>query len=524
MKCFQSTYKLLGILLFVNIVLVFVTNSYIHPDEHYQSLEPLIKYLSEGSLNNSNGAITWEYLPFNSGLENPIRSITILYIYYKLILKWLLNAYGSHSITALHLVQLLKLYNLGLFAVIFVKFNNVFNKNCSFNKRKSVFYMFISYSVLTYQVRFFSNSIETLLLMLCLIFIKKKMYCMLSIFIAIGTHNRITFCSWLLLPGIVLIYKELIMQRNYKTVLLKLFAPIVLTSYLIFKADAKVYGSVYTPLQNILYNRSLDNLSKHGIHSNFTHVFINLPVLLGPLLIVLLFYGKKLKLNNVPLLSAISGVIVHSLIPHQEARFLLPAVPLVIVSCDFRSLNSRKMCTKLVVCTTVVFNLIMLVLMGSFHQSGLVTLTIDRYTLSLIKDSSIGYWHTLMPLHWPYYITLNETERKDLHITYVNDIPDESSNFRELKHVFGKTDLQLNQFNIFDFMGIGTENLKYLLTQLKDDANIDHMYIVLPHSFIQELGKITQSYEIVKHEKFHLNLNDGLSQWPFGLYLIKISF
>lgn len=524
MKCFKSTYKVFAALILCNIVLLFVTNSYIHPDEHYQSLEPLIKYLNEGLLNNSNGAITWEYLPVKNGTENPIRSITILRMYYELVLKWLLRAFKRHSISLLNLMQLLKLYNLGLFAVIFVKFNNVFNKKSSVNINKSLFYMFTSYTVLTYQVRFFSNSIETLLLMLCLIFIKKEKYFLLSIFIAIGTHNRITFCSWLLLPGIVVIYKELVMKRNYRTVLLKLPVPMILTSYLIFRADAKVFGSVYTPLQNIIYNRSLDNLSKHGIHSIFTHVFINIPVLLGPLLLLLIFHAKKLNVSNLPLLSAISGVAVHSLIPHQEARFLLPAVPLLIVSCDFRLLTSRKVITKLAVFATVVFNVIMVALMGSFHQSGLITLTNDRATLNLIKENSIGYWHTLMPLHWPYYMTLNETEREFLHITFVNDVPDESSNFRELPVVLDKKNHHLDKYNIFDFMGVETENLKHLLSQLKSEAKINQMYMILPHSFLPELDQITHSFEIIKYEKYHLNLNDGLSQWPFGLYLIKINF
>lgn len=39
-----------------------------------------------------------------------------------------------------------------------------------------------------------------------------------------------------------------------------------------------------TPLNNFLYNSNLEHLSKHGIHPRYTHLLLNLPQLLGPLI------------------------------------------------------------------------------------------------------------------------------------------------------------------------------------------------------------------------------------------------
>ena len=38
---------------------------------------------------------------------------------------------------------------------------------------------------------------------------------------------------------------------------------------------------IITPLNNLLYNSSYDNLAQHGIHPYYTHILINLPQILG---------------------------------------------------------------------------------------------------------------------------------------------------------------------------------------------------------------------------------------------------
>ena len=530
MKYLKGSYRLLAILFIVNSALLLITNSYIHPDEQYQSLEPLIKYLNNDFIDNPNGSITWEYILSEDGVNKPIRSISILYMYYGMILKILLYLYSNlDKINILNIISLLKLYNLSIFTIIFVKFNNLFNKNNSFNINKSILFMFTSYTLLTYQVRFFSNSIETLLLMLTLISMQTENYLFMSVLIAFGIHNRITFITWLIIPALKLLYKEVIVKKNYKNILVKIPISMILTSYLIFKTDSSIYSieneTFYTPLENILYNKNSENLSKHGTHSRFTHLFINNPVLIGPLLLMIIKYKHNLikSKQSLPILSAISGILFHSLIPHQEARFLIPAIPLLIVSCNYSSIDLKKTksITKLVFLANIIFNIVMLILMGSLHQSGLLTLMKNKKNLSLIENHDIGYWHTLMPLHWPYYITLNETERNQLYINFVSDETDPITGFREFDTSLRKINLENQKYNIYDFMGIDSDNLDHLLTQLKTENTINQMYLILPYSFIQTLSSFTQSYEIIEHNPYHLNLNDGIDTWPFGLYSVS---
>jgi len=85
---------------------------------------------------------------------------------------------------------------------------------------------------------------------------------------------------------------------------------------------------VITPLNNLTYNLASSNLAKHGLHPYYQHVLVNLPLLLGPAAL-LLFTQPHLSLR---LYSAISGVFVLSIFQHQEARFLLPTIPLILSS------------------------------------------------------------------------------------------------------------------------------------------------------------------------------------------------
>lgn len=102
----------------LNIVLVPLTNSYIHPDEHYQSLEPLLKFINNGlDENMNNGSITWEY----STLSNlPIRSITILRVYYELLLR------NIASLDPYEIIISTKYYNLAVFIGAYLFFSKSF--------------------------------------------------------------------------------------------------------------------------------------------------------------------------------------------------------------------------------------------------------------------------------------------------------------------------------------------------------------------------------------------------------------
>lgn len=146
---------------------------------------------------------------------------------------------------------------------------------------------------------------------------------------------------------------------------------------------------VITPLNNFLYNALPENLAQHGLHPIYQHVFANLPLLLGPAFLLLPFFYYR----TIRLVSALSGVFVLSLFPHQEARFLIPAVPLFLSSIKFPAKFARHW-----IAAWVVFNLALGILMGTYHQGGVVPMQIH---LAAQDDIKLAFWwKTYSPPIW----------------------------------------------------------------------------------------------------------------------------
>ncbi|TDZ71823.1 GPI mannosyltransferase 4 [Colletotrichum trifolii] len=148
---------------------------------------------------------------------------------------------------------------------------------------------------------------------------------------------------------------------------------------------------VITPLNNLKYNIDPNNLAQHGLHPWYQHLLVNIPMLVGPAAL-LLFTQPHISLR---LYSAISGVFVLSIFQHQEARFLLPTVPLIL-----SSVNVPKTRTVLRVWTGawIIFNIIFGVLMGIYHQGGIVP---GQVFLSKQPDATQAvWWKTYTPPIW----------------------------------------------------------------------------------------------------------------------------
>lgn len=107
-------------------------------------------------------------------------------------------------------------------------------------------------------------------------------------------------------------------------------------------------------------------------------------------------------LRNARAVSAISATILLSIFPHQEPRFLIPCVPLLL-SC-FR-LNK----TRLVLASWVLFNAALGFLMGVYHQGGIVptqlaipsivspnAAAVPQQTL----PATVFWWKTYSPPLW----------------------------------------------------------------------------------------------------------------------------
>ena len=101
-----------------------------------------------------------------------------------------------------------------------------------------------------------------------------------------------------------------------------------------------------------------------------------------------------------PLISAVSGIFLLSCIPHQEPRFLLPAVPLLLSSVH---LPRSKIVMKSWLAAWVAFNTILGVLMGIYHQGGVVPAQIwlgqqCQFGTGMVEE--VLWWRTYSPPIW----------------------------------------------------------------------------------------------------------------------------
>jgi phosphatidylinositol glycan class Z len=146
-----------------------------------------------------------------------------------------------------------------------------------------------------------------------------------------------------------------------------------------------------TPLNNLRYNLQPSNLADHGLHPWYQHILFNLPQLLGPAAL-LLFIQPHFSLR---LYSAVSGVFVLSIFQHQEARFLLPTIPLILSSVQ---LPKNRTHLRAWAGVWIVFNVFFGLLMGVYHQGGVIP---TQVFLSKQPDATTAiWWKTYSPPVW----------------------------------------------------------------------------------------------------------------------------
>jgi phosphatidylinositol glycan class Z len=95
-------------------------------------------------------------------------------------------------------------------------------------------------------------------------------------------------------------------------------------------------------------------------------------------------------------LSAVSGISLLSIFPHQEARFLIPAVPLVLCSI---TLPRNRISNKLWVTSWIIFNVLFGALFGVFHQGGVIPAQIFLGATATTPTTAI-WWKTYSPPTW----------------------------------------------------------------------------------------------------------------------------
>uniref|UniRef100_A0A2P2I9C0 Mannosyltransferase n=1 Tax=Hirondellea gigas TaxID=1518452 RepID=A0A2P2I9C0_9CRUS len=234
---------------------------------------------------------------------------------------------------------------------------------------------------------------------------------LLSVVITYGTFVRPTFIIYTFIPVAYWLQRGVITKeldfKYFNRRCFSLLPGLVMTFLFCVIADSLYYESLtpkevlqgnvtassftVTPINFFLYNKETKNLAKHGTHPHYLHVLVNLPLLHGVLAFIGLFYSslyissifgtgsitKKPKLYSLAsmlLLSFIVPVLVLSWFPHQEARFLLPTLPcLVLLHSDKVSLHNLfklKFSKHFLFLMWHTWNIFCVLFFGFLHQGG----------------------------------------------------------------------------------------------------------------------------------------------------------
>ncbi|OOF92231.1 glycosyltransferase family 22 protein [Aspergillus carbonarius ITEM 5010] len=427
------------LLLLVIRVYFALSPSYLHPDENFQGPE-----VFAGRIFSYPSQLPWEFTS-----EKPIRSVFPLWPTYDVPMT-LLKGFYTESGTLNpppHLVY----YVLrgGMFLLSFVLEDWAVYELVPLprHRRATVVLVASSYVTWTYQTHTFSNSLETLLVAWGLVLIQRIIEnkrrsslfacAVLSLIAVMGVFNRITFPAFLLVPGLRLLphfWRKPYSFLSFTGFGLFFFCIAVLVDTTFYNPSASLWDALHapviTPLNNLLYNTDESNLALHGLHPRYHHFLVNLPQLLGPAYVAIILSVWKLAaipswLKNMRAASAISATVLLSIFPHQEPRFLIPCVPLLL-SC----LRVRK--SRLFLATWVVFNAALGFLMGVYHQGGVVPAQLAMPSIvsksvhetgPIISDDdfqrsvTVLWWKTYSPPLWllgENTTTLLDIETRDL--------------------------------------------------------------------------------------------------------------
>ncbi|PYH40308.1 glycosylphosphatidylinositol-alpha 1,2 mannosyltransferase smp3 [Aspergillus saccharolyticus JOP 1030-1] len=418
--CWRRTY----LLLLVIRVYFALSPSYLHPDEHFQGPE-----VFAGRIFSFPSLLPWEFTA-----DRPIRSVFPQWPTYEVpmnFLKWFYTETGTQNPPP-------QLVYYALRGVMFL-FSFVLEDWAVYelvplprHRRATVVLVASSYVTWTYQTHTFSNSLETLLVAWSLVLIRRivenKRHSSLfscavfSLIAVLGVFNRITFPAFVIVPGLQLLPHFWHRPSSFLSVVgfgLVFFCLAILVDTRFYSSASlweALRNPIITPINNLLYNSDKSNLALHGLHPRYHHFLVNLPQLLGPAYIAMILSLFNLAavpswLMDMRAASAISATVLLSIFPHQEPRFLIPCVPLLL-SC-LRIRNTRS--SRWFLVAWAIFNALLGFLMGVYHQGGVVPAQLampsiisesvqaaDRGSLNtqLGASATVLWWKTYSPPLW----------------------------------------------------------------------------------------------------------------------------
>ncbi|KAJ2450195.1 alpha 1,2 mannosyltransferase [Coemansia sp. RSA 2336] len=350
--------KLWYIVLLAARILAAVSPAYIHPDEFFQGPE-----IAAGDIFKIDTLRTWEFTP-----TSPVRLFMVLatFLIDVCVVRTISRLYPKAQLQATRLL--------------------LASSSC----------------LLVFHTHTFANSFASIILAVCFDLLSaieaktQSASCKLAgaswwlgMTLAFGTFTHVSFPMFAFPVGLIALLL-LAQARSCKGVLglaaggLLTATAVVITDSIYFQsaelADGKASGTLtFTVLNNVLYNSDRGNLATHGIHPWYNHLVVSFPVLFGPLAVLAIVrlwtFIKTLRSQTdvkytvvAAGLSAGTGLMLLSMVPHQEPRFLVPMMaPLVICTWRFHRVVPAYF-WKL----WVLFNAAIFVGYGVVHQAGVM--------------------------------------------------------------------------------------------------------------------------------------------------------
>ncbi|KAH8860523.1 NAD-dependent protein deacetylase SRT1 [Schistosoma japonicum] len=187
----------------------------------------------------------------------------------------------------------------------------------------------------------------------------------------------------------------------------------------IFKTDFSRFQLICTPCRFFTYNTNSHYVSSHGLHSRFTHFLINWPLILGPIFTVHLFFQSLRRRSLLLFVSWICvtfPTLILSIIPHQEARFLIPCLPFACYIIG-RSIDAKlkrakgKEVSYILTMSAILWifhQFILMLFYGYLHQAGLLSY-MKTIPISVNECITHVFFRTYMPPRFPLDIPLNKS-------------------------------------------------------------------------------------------------------------------
>ncbi|AJU13101.1 SMP3 [Saccharomyces cerevisiae] len=472
--------------------------SYIHPDEHFQCIEILAMQFMK-----VKGTIPWEFKS-----KFAARSYGPLLLVYGPLFT-ILESFPEIQDNPALILYSMRLQNYVMYLLCYhfliPKLIRDERKAVQFIKKSL---LLTSYVTWTYQTHTFSNSIETLALISTLTVMEDmvnekniqrrnfKNSVILGLIFSFGVFNRVTFPAFIFLPCLILFWKFYRVHWKSFSLLLLSFS---FSSCLFVLIDTNIYnngkGFIITPLNNLKYNLNVQNLQVHGLHPRYTHLLVNLPQILGPVLLLAIFSGYKL--DKLSTYAIISGLLFLSLFQHQELRFLVPLVPLLVTNLNWTPLSSTLVNKKIFKGTWLLFNIIMAFIMGISHQAGIIQFLGDYFHFRTEQMGVHIWWKTYSPPTWMYM-------SNNLTVSSLINTQDGIESIDEVAFSVGN-------HHVIDLKGCDLSLLTETIRRLRLNGAITPLTLVTPNSMTSELKKLKRDGTInlipKRNYLFHLDLD-----------------